>query len=95
MPEKEEMETIVEWCEQRKKERKSVYVIERNPFSAQIGWTRNIINIEIDRPLALAAKTSLVYDSVAKQLYRYVNSTWMPLNANLTAQQKEKSTKER
>lgn len=77
----EDIRKITEWCEKKKQERKSVYIIERNPFGMSIPWTRNIINIEIDRPLATAAKTSLVYDSTAKRLYRYVNLTWMPMNS--------------
>lgn len=81
MPRKEEIDAIIEWCEKTKKERNAIYIIERNPFSMKFDWTRNIINIEIDRALSHASKTSLVYDSVAKRLYQYVNYNWLALNA--------------
>lgn len=80
MVKEEDIEKIIEWCEKKKQERKSIYIIERNPFAMEMEWTRNIINIEIDRPLSLAAKTSLVYDSVTKRLYQYINYSWMVLN---------------
>lgn len=88
MPKKEEIGEIVAWCEQKKKEKLAVYIIERNPFGMKFGWTRNIINIEIDRPLSVASKSSLVYDSVAKRLYQHMNNTWMPLNTMQDAQKK-------
>lgn len=78
-PDPKEIAEIIAWCEEIKKKRMSVYVIEKNPFKFE--WTRNILNIEIDRPLSLAAKTSLVYDSISKKLYRFVNGAWMPLNS--------------
>ncbi|VVB98529.1 Uncharacterised protein [uncultured archaeon] len=81
MPKPEDIAEIIAWCEQKKKERQTVYVIDRNPFAMKFDWTRNIINIEIDRPLAVASKSSLVYDSIAKKLYQYMNNTWMPLNS--------------
>ncbi|MBU0586893.1 hypothetical protein KJ780_05255 [Candidatus Micrarchaeota archaeon] len=75
-----EVEEVIQWCEDRKKERQAIYIIERNPFGQKFDWTRNIISIEIDRPITVAAKTSLVYDSVAKKLYQYMNGKWIPLN---------------
>ncbi|MDD5337135.1 MAG: hypothetical protein PHS02_01495 [Candidatus ainarchaeum sp.] len=77
---KKEIEKIMEWCEKTKKERNSIYIIERNPFSSEIDWARNIISIEIDRPLSMASKTSLVYDSTSKKLYKFVNGVWAPIS---------------
>lgn len=82
MHKKEEIDDVVAWCEQKKKERATIRIIERNPFSFKYDWTRSIIYIEIDKPLALAAKTSLVYDSTAKLLYQFINGAWVPLNAH-------------
>ncbi len=79
-PRQEDIAEIIAWCEDLKRKRQAVFILERNPFTMKFEWTRNIISIEIDRPLAVAAKTSLVYDSVSKKLYRYINYTWMPLN---------------
>lgn len=75
-----EINEIIAWCEKTKKERQTIYIIEKNPFGTKFEWTRNIINIEIDRPLSIAAKTNLVYDSAAKILYQYMNYTWIPIN---------------
>lgn len=79
-PKKEEIDEIIRWCDAKKKERAAVYIVERNPFKDKFDWNRNTINIEIDRPLIIAAKTSLVYDSVTKKLYQYMNGKWIPLN---------------
>ena len=80
MPTEAEIKEVVEWCESLKKSRNSIFVIDKNPFSSKFDWARNIINIEIDRPLASAAKNSLVYDSVMKRLYKYNNFNWVALN---------------
>lgn len=76
MPTKEEIEKIINWCEEKKKERMRIYVIERNPFKDEIRWTMRFPLIEIDRPKEVAAKTSLVYDSTTKQLWQYMNGDW-------------------
>ncbi len=76
MPTKEEISKIIEWCEEKKKERQRIYVIERNPFKDEIRWTMRFPLIEIDRPKEVAAKTSLVYDSTTKQLWQYMNNDW-------------------
>ncbi|MFA5077367.1 MAG: hypothetical protein WC488_02990 [Candidatus Micrarchaeia archaeon] len=81
MYDKKDLDKIIAWCEKIKQERKSIYIIERNPFGSDIDWMRNVISIEIDRPLSVASKTSLVYDSTSKKLYKFVNGTWNPLNA--------------
>ena len=67
---------IIDWCERIKKERGKVYIIERNPFKDKIKWTMNKIFIEIDRPIEVANKTSLVYDSTTKQLWHYIGGSW-------------------
>lgn len=82
MPTQAEIDEVKLWCEQKKKERASIYILEKNPFSSRFDWARNIISIEIDKPLSAAMKTSLVYDSTTKRIYKYMNYTWMPLNAD-------------
>ena len=81
MYEKKDIDRIIAWCERTKQERKTVYIVERNPFAGEIELARNVISIEIDRPLSVASKTSLVYDSTSKKLYKFINGTWNPLNA--------------
>jgi len=76
MPTKEEIEKVIEWCEKIKKERGRIYVIERNPFRDEIPWMRRYPLIEIDRPIDVASKFSLVYDSTTKQLWHFMNGSW-------------------
>ncbi len=83
MPTKEEIEKIVAWCEQKKKERGRIYVVERNPFKDEINWTRRFPLIEIDRPKEVAAKTSLVYDSAMKELWQYYNQDWIRIQPSI------------
>ena len=72
----EEIDKVINWCEKIKKERNRIYVIERNPFRDEIDWMRRFTLIEIDRPKERAAKNNLVYDSVLKQLWQYMNFDW-------------------
>ncbi|MCD6549854.1 hypothetical protein J7K41_04085 [Candidatus Micrarchaeota archaeon] len=72
----EEIERIKEWCRRIKKERGRTYIIERNPFKDEIDWMRNKVYIEIDRPLHMAHKESLVYDSTTDTLWEYMNGNW-------------------
>ena len=76
MPEKEEIEKVIEWCEKTKKERKRIYVIERNPFREEIPWMRRFPLIEIDRPKEVASKNNIVYDSTVKVLWHFQNGNW-------------------
>ena len=76
MPTKEEINKLIQWCEEKKKERQRIYVIERNPFRDEIKWTYRFPLIEIDRPKEIAAKTSLVYDSTTKTLWQFLNQDW-------------------
>lgn len=80
---KEEIEEIVQWCEKIKKERKRIYAVERNPFKEKIQWTRRFPLIEIDRRKEEAAKTSLVYDSVMKELWQFLSGEWMRVEPHI------------
>jgi hypothetical protein len=71
-----EINQITEWCEKTKKEKNKIYILERNPFKEDIKWTQSKIFIEIDRPMEVANKTSLVYDSTTKQLWHYIGGSW-------------------
>ncbi len=73
---KEEINRITEWCEKIKAEKNRIYVIERNPFSDEITWTRRFILIEIDRPKDSASHNSLVYESILKELWQFANGGW-------------------
>jgi len=77
MVKKEEIEEIINWCENKKAEKKRIYVVERNIFGDKIKWTRRFPLIEIDRPKEIASKTSLVYDSSTKELWQFMNERWM------------------
>lgn len=76
MVKKEEIEKIMNWCENIKKERNRTYVIERNPFKDEIEWMRRYALIEIDRPINVASKMSIVYDSTTKTLQHFMNGNW-------------------
>lgn len=82
MPSKEESGAIISWCEERRREKAQVYIIERNPFGDEMEWMRKFILIEIGRPKELAAKTSLVYDPRTKTLWQFVNGTWQKVISN-------------
>lgn len=83
MVSKEEIQNVIEWCEKTKKERNRIYVIERNPFREEIDWMRRFILIEIDRPKESASKTNIVYDSVMKQLWQYMNGDWRKIEPDI------------
>ncbi|MFH1784926.1 MAG: hypothetical protein ABH842_00710 [Candidatus Micrarchaeota archaeon] len=83
MVSKDEIDKVVEWCEKVKKERNRIYVIERNPFGEEIDWMRRFILIEIDRPKESASKNNLVYDSVLKQLWQYMNGDWRKVEPDI------------
>ncbi len=71
-----EIDEIIEWCERRKKETRKVALVEINPFRDKFGWTMRFPTIEIDRPLEVANKHSLVYDSRTKTLWQYLFNQW-------------------
>ena len=76
MPEKYEIDKVIEWCEKTKKERNRIYVIERNPFRETFPWMRRFPLIEIDRPKEVASKNNVVYDSTIKTLWHFQNGSW-------------------
>lgn len=80
---KDEIEKIIAWCEKIKKERNRIYIIERNPFRDEIEWMRRFVLIEIDRPKESAAKNNLVYDSLMKQLWQYMNMDWRKVEPDI------------
>ncbi|HIH22392.1 TPA: hypothetical protein HA238_01560 [Candidatus Micrarchaeota archaeon] len=82
MPSKQEIESIISWCEERRKEKKQVYLIERNQFSETIEWMRRFTLIEIGRPKEIASKTSLVYDPIIKTLWQFINGTWQKVTSD-------------
>ncbi|MBN1170379.1 hypothetical protein JXA56_05110 [Candidatus Micrarchaeota archaeon] len=73
---KDEIDRVIGWCENVKKERNRIYVIERNPFRDEVEWMRRFPLIEIDRPKEVASKNNLVYDSTTRQLWQYMNMDW-------------------
>jgi hypothetical protein len=83
MNRKEDIDKIISWCEQRKKETGRIHMVERNPFSREIPWTSRFVLIEIDKSRELAGKNSLVYDSTTKQLWEFMNGTWRKLDSDL------------
>ncbi len=76
MPTLSEIAKIIAWCEfQIKKEGRLVQVV-RNPFRDEIPWTYRHPLIEINRPLEVADKSNLVYDSSTKTLWRFFLGQW-------------------
>ena len=80
---KQEIDHVMEWCEQKKKERGRIYAIERNPFRDEVRWMYRFPLIEIDRPKEVAAKTNLVYDSTTKTLWQFFNGDWRKVEPDL------------
>jgi len=80
---KEEIDKIAAWCEEKKKERQRIYVIERNPFRDDVKWMYRFPLIEIDRPKEIAAKTSLVYDSLTKTIWQFLNGDWRKIEPDI------------
>ncbi len=77
---REEIDKIIKWCEEIKQKEGKIYIVKRNPFKEEIPWMRNVISIEIDRPLKIAGKNNLVYNSITKTLYKFINGAWIALN---------------
>lgn len=71
----EEIEKVIKWCEEKKKEVGRTPIIERNPFH-EIDWLKHKILIQIDLPLSLADKNGIVYDSTLRALYEFVGGSW-------------------
>ena len=80
---KEEIDTVIKWCEEKKEERQRIYIIERNPFRDDIDWMRRFPLIEIDRPKEVASKNNLVYDSTVKQLWQFMNGDWRKIEPDI------------
>ncbi|MGV8176696.1 MAG: hypothetical protein ACP5NX_02785 [Candidatus Bilamarchaeaceae archaeon] len=76
MVDSDEYEKVAGWCEQKKKERARIYLIERNSFSLEMRWMMRFPLIEIDVPKERAKATSLVYDSTTKSLWEFTNGIW-------------------
>lgn len=76
MPTQAEIDKIIAWCEEKKKERNRSYLIERNIFRDEISWMRRYPLIEIDRPMEAASPFNMVYDSTTKRLWFNMNGNW-------------------
>ena len=76
MPSKSEIDEIIKWCEQKKIEEKRFVAVEKNPFRDKVAWAFRYPLIEIDRPIEVANKASLVYDSTTKTLWHFMIGTW-------------------
>jgi len=76
MPPQNEIKEVIEWCEKRKLETKRIVLIEKNIFREKFGWAFRFPFIEIDRPLEVASKFNLVYDSTTKTLWHFLNGSW-------------------
>ncbi|MDD5340072.1 MAG: hypothetical protein PHV13_02375 [Candidatus ainarchaeum sp.] len=71
-----DMDRVISWCEDAKRQRGRTPVIERNPFRDEMPWMRRFTLIEIDRPKESASRHSLVYDSTTRSLWQFLNGTW-------------------
>lgn len=79
----EEIERIINWCEQLRKDKKTLSLIERNPFGKEIPWTEKFSFIYIDFPRERVPKNSLVYDSELHAIWYYTFTKWMPIFARV------------
>ncbi len=80
---REEIEKVIAFCENAKKEKQRAYCIERNPFRDEIPWMYRFPLIEVDRPKEVAAKTSVVYDSTTRTLWQFLNMDWRRINPDV------------
>ncbi len=76
---KEEIEEVIAWCEEVKKNKGVMYTVERNEFRDKIRWMSRFPLIEIDRPKETAGQRNLVYYSTMGTLWQYMNNTWMEI----------------
>jgi len=83
MSTKEEINKVIEWCEAKKKEKKKIYMIERNPFREEIPFMRRFPLIEIDRPKEVASKYNVVYDSTTKTLWENYMDKWRKVEPSI------------
>ena len=86
MATKEEIDRVMAWCEEKKKERNRTFAIERNPFREEIKWMYRFPLIEIDRPKETASKNNLVYDSTTKSLWQFFNFDWRKIEPEMRIQ---------
>ena len=89
---KEEIDEVIAWCENVKKEKGLMYTVERNELRDKIRWMSRFPLIEIDRPKETANQRNLVYDSTMGTLWQYMNNTWMEIipDVNLSIGEREK-----
>ena len=78
-----EIDKVISWCEERKKEKQRIYIVERNSFRDEIDWMRRFPLIEIDRPKETAGKFNLVYDSLTKSLWQYLGGDWRKIEQDI------------
>jgi hypothetical protein len=76
LPTKDEIQKVIEWCDEQKKEKGLVSFVMRNELREKVPWTYRFPLIEVDRPLDAANKTSLVYDSTTKTLFQHYMGEW-------------------
>lgn len=76
MPTQKEIDEVIGWCEEKKREKKLVSFVERNELREKLPWTYRFPLIEVDRPMEAANKSSLVYDSTTKTLFQYYMGEW-------------------
>jgi len=76
MPSKAELDEVVSWCVQKKAQEKRLALVERNPFRDRMLWMYRYPLIEIDRPTQYADKSSLVFESLSKTLWHFMNNEW-------------------
>lgn len=74
-----EINEVMAWCEQVKKEKRLVSTVERNPFAGKMDWMGMFPLIEIDRPKEVASRRNLVYDSTVRKLWRYMGFDWVEI----------------
>ncbi|MCX8166761.1 MAG: hypothetical protein N3E37_02835 [Candidatus Micrarchaeota archaeon] len=61
-----------------------------NPFKNKYRWTENFVYLEIDVQQSLAKKSSLLFDSVTKKFYRYMDNRWIELIPEIKLKSKAK-----
>lgn len=82
MPTQEEIDKVMEWCEEIKKRKGRSSAIERNPFG-HMKWMQKFALIYIDMGKENVPKSCLVYDSERRTLWQCIGNEWVPVLPDL------------
>jgi len=84
---RDDVKKIVEYCEQKLKEEKRIYMIVDNPFSDEFPWAYIFRYIYINLPEEKLPELALVYDSLEKKLKVYKDGEYIDIDNYIETQE--------